>query len=156
MKKPIKKFLVTIEQGIQLMRKSKDHMEVRGIDHFGSALINPDLFQDCLAVGTVPVTAGIIMYFCMPAFRAPGEISPKGTGLAVQDSERSFFLNIRLVMLPLAVIGIRKFPDLLDLKIIHAHILLKNQKDFSPDGEKPGQGGHRSKWNLKIYDLKGF
>lgn len=43
-KKPIQKFLITVNQRIQFMWKSKDHMKVRGIDDLRPALVYPDFF----------------------------------------------------------------------------------------------------------------
>ena len=52
------------------MRKRKNHMEVRGINDFGPALIHLDFFLDGLAVGAVTVTAGILVDFHVPAIAA--------------------------------------------------------------------------------------
>lgn len=43
MKKSVKKALVAVNERVQFMRKSEDHMKVRNIDDFGSALIDPNL-----------------------------------------------------------------------------------------------------------------
>lgn len=75
--KAIEKLLVAVKQGIQIMRKGKNHMEVRGVNDFSPAFIHPDLFLHGLAVGAVAVTAGIIVEFNMAAVRALGKIDPK-------------------------------------------------------------------------------
>ena len=51
------------------MGKCKYHMKVRGINDLGFSFIHPDLFQDCLAVRAVTISAGVVMYFHMPAVR---------------------------------------------------------------------------------------
>ncbi len=75
--KAIEKLLVAVKQGIQIMRKGKNHMEVRGVNDFSPAFIHPGLFLHGLAVGAVAVTAGIIVEFNMAAVRALGKIDPK-------------------------------------------------------------------------------
>lgn len=54
------------------------------------AFINPDLFQDSLTAGTVPVTAGTIVEFHVPAFAALADIDSKPAGLAGEDCAGSF------------------------------------------------------------------
>ena len=43
------------------MGQGKNHMEIRGIDHFRTAFVNPDLLVYSLAVGAITVAAGIIV-----------------------------------------------------------------------------------------------
>lgn len=86
MKKAIEKLLVAVEQGIQFMWKSKDHMKVRGVNDLSPAFIDPDLFLYSLTVGAVPVTAGIIVEFGMPTVGALGNIYPEFPGFTVEDS----------------------------------------------------------------------
>ncbi len=38
---PVKQLLVVGNQGVQLMRECKYHMEIRGMDHFSPAFVNP-------------------------------------------------------------------------------------------------------------------
>lgn len=52
------------------MRKRKNHMEVRGINDLGPALIHPDFLKDGLAVWAVTVTAGILVGLRVPAIAA--------------------------------------------------------------------------------------
>lgn len=51
------------------MRKSKYHMEVRGVNDFCPAFVYPDFFIDCLAVRTVAVATGIVMKIQISAVR---------------------------------------------------------------------------------------
>ena len=83
MEESVKKLLVAVNERIQLMWQGKNHMEVRGIDHFRPARIHPDFFQDGLAFGTVTVAAGIIVEFHVPAFAALADITAKLPGFAV-------------------------------------------------------------------------
>lgn len=63
MEEAIKKFLVTVDEGVEFMGQGKNDMEVRGIDDFGPATIDPAFFLYSLAVRAVTVFAGIIVYF---------------------------------------------------------------------------------------------
>ena len=85
MEQAVQKLLVAIKQGVEVMRECKDHMEVRGVDHFRPAFIHPDLFEDCLAVWAVPVAAGIIVEMYMAAFGALADIDAEAAGFAGQD-----------------------------------------------------------------------
>ena len=98
MEKSIKEPLVAVDQRIQFMWKCKYHMKIWGIDYLGPAFIYPDLFVDGLTVWTVPVTAGIIVEFCMSAVRALRDIDAELAGLAVEDGPGSFKLGIGLEM----------------------------------------------------------
>ena len=128
MEQPVEELLVTVDQGIEFMGKGKYHMEIRGINDFRPALIYPDLFEDSLAVGAVPVAAGIIVEFDMSAFPALADINAKPAGLACEDCAGGFLLFSRLEMSGLAVVPIRILPDLLDLEITHGIHLRSGQK----------------------------
>lgn len=92
MEQAVKEPLIAIDQGIEFMGKSKHYMEVRGIYDFRPALIDPDFFKDSLAVGTVPVPAGILVEFHVPAFPARADIDTKSSGFAGKDCMGSFLL----------------------------------------------------------------
>ena len=51
------------------MRECKYHMEIGNVNDFSPAFIHPDLFIHSLTVGTVAVTAGIIMKLNVSAIR---------------------------------------------------------------------------------------
>ena len=51
MEQPVKKLLITVDQRAEFVWKCKHHMEVRGVNDFRTAFINPALFQDSLTVG---------------------------------------------------------------------------------------------------------
>ena len=95
--KGIEKPLVAVKQGIQFMRKRKDHMKVRGVDDFSPALVHPDFFVDGLTVRAVTVTAGIIVELQMATVLTLRNVDAKVTGFAAEDSTRSFPLDIGLV-----------------------------------------------------------
>ena len=61
MEQPIKKLLITVDQRVKFVGECEHHMEVRGVNNFRPALVHPDLFEDGLTVGAVPVPAGIIV-----------------------------------------------------------------------------------------------
>ena len=100
------------------MRKSEDHMEVRGIDDFWATLVNPDFCRDCLAVGTGTVAAGIIMELCMAAFRTLADVYPEGSGFTVDDRPGRFFLYVRLEDAGIGKSIIRSLEYLPDLQIL--------------------------------------
>ena len=79
----VKQALIRVKERIERMGKRKDHMEIRGIDHFGPSFIDPDFFFDGLAAGAVPVAAGIVMDLDMPAFRTLADIVTEPAGPAV-------------------------------------------------------------------------
>lgn len=70
-------------------------MEVGGIDHLGPAFVDPDFLIDGLAVRAAAVTAGTVMYFDIPALRAPADIVTEPAGPAVQDGRGGFALQVR-------------------------------------------------------------
>lgn len=67
-------------------------MEIRGIDGLGLACVNPQLFKEGLAIGTVTVAAGIVVVFHMAAFRAGGDAASQSAGLAGHEGIGSFLL----------------------------------------------------------------
>ena len=69
MEESIKKLLVTVDEGIQLMGKREYHMKVRGVDHFCPASVHPELFLYGLTVRAIPVAAGVIVEFYVPTVR---------------------------------------------------------------------------------------
>lgn len=124
MKKAVQKLLVTINQGVQFMRECKNHMEVRGVYDFRPAFVHPDFFHDRLTVGAVPVPAGVVMDFGMPAVRTPAGIVSKPPGFAVQNGMGSFSLYFRLEMPGGTVILIRCFPYLPDVRVTQGKRLI--------------------------------
>ena len=92
MEKAVKKLLIPVNQGIKFVRECKHHMEVRGANDFRPALVHPEFFADSLTDGTVPVTAGILVEFHVPAFPARADIDTKSSGFAGKDCMGSFLL----------------------------------------------------------------
>lgn len=111
------------------MRQGKDHMEIRGIDHFGTALVNPDLLIHSLAVGTVTVAAGIIMCFGMPALCTDTDVAAACPGSAAYDGPCCFLLDFRLGTAPFTEGIIRSTEDILNHEIRHGWDLPAGQKD---------------------------
>lgn len=83
MKNAIQKLLIAVNKGIQLMRERECHMEIGGINDPGPAFVHPDFLLGCMAVGAVTVTAGIIVYFQVAAFRTLADIVPESAESAV-------------------------------------------------------------------------
>ena len=81
--KSVQEFLVTVNEGIQFMRKCEYHMEIRGINHFCSAPVNPEFLINGLTVGAVPVAAGVIVYLHMFTITASAYVYTKFPGFAV-------------------------------------------------------------------------
>ena len=133
------------------MGECKYHMEVRGVHHFRPALIHPDLFQDCLAVGAAAVAAGVLVELHMSAFGAFADVNAKSAGFTGEDGTGSFLLFIGLKMTGVTVILIRILPDFLDLEATHGKHLRLGQKGISHfwPGKKPD--GYRAKWSSGIY-----
>lgn len=92
MEQPVKKLLITVDQGIEFVRERKYHMEIRRVNDFRPAFINPKFFSYGLAVGTVAVAAGIIVEFQVTAFAAFTDIDPQPAGLAGEDCTGGFLL----------------------------------------------------------------
>lgn len=90
MEQPVKKLLIAVDQRVEFVRECKHHMEVRGVNDFRPAFINPDFFKYSLTDGAVPVPAGIIVEFHVSAFAARTDIDPKSAGLAGKDCAGSF------------------------------------------------------------------
>lgn len=80
MHKPVKEFLVCIDQRIELGRNGEDNMEIRGVDYLRPALIDPYFLEDGLAVWAVTVTAGIGMGNHVSTIIADRKVVPQGTG----------------------------------------------------------------------------
>jgi hypothetical protein len=48
---------VVVNQGVELLRYSKHHMEIADVQKIGLLCVNPSLLRECLALGTVTVAA---------------------------------------------------------------------------------------------------
>lgn len=129
MKETIEELLIMIEQRSQFMWRRENNVEVRGVDHFRAAFIDPDLFLYGLAAGTVTVTAGIIVYFCVAAVRAYADIAAKFSGLTVKDGAGSFPLDLGLEMSGSVKLPIGKLPYPPDLQVSHEGHLRSDQMD---------------------------
>ena len=149
MEKAVQKLLVTEHQGIEFMRECKYHMEVRGVHHFRPALIHPDLFQDCLAIGAAAVAAGVLVELHMSAFGAFADVNAKPAGFTGEDGTGSFLVFIGLKMTGVTVILVRILPDLLDLKVTQGNHLRSGQKGTSHfwPGKKP-DGYNKLPWRI--------
>lgn len=128
MQETIEELLVTVDQGVQFMGECEYHMEVRSINDLSPALVHPDLLLDCLAAGTVPVAAGIIMGFQMAAVRTLGKIDSELSGFTVHDGTGSFLLGSRLELPGSRVFPIGEFPYPPDLHLTHGTHLPSGQE----------------------------
>lgn len=117
--KSVQEFLVTVNEGIQFMRKCEYHMEIRGINHFCSAPVNPEFLINGLTVGAVPVAAGVIVKFHMPAIRTERNIHTEGACFTVQNGIGSFLLRIRKKAPRGKECFIRVLSNLLDFSVSH-------------------------------------
>ena len=86
------------------MRNGEYDVEVFRIEDFRAALIDPELFQDGLTAGTMPVAAGGIVDEDMPAFHADTGVEAEPSGLAVSDGKSGTALLTRDRMLQKEVI----------------------------------------------------
>jgi hypothetical protein len=73
-KETVKKLLVAVDKRIQFMRECKNHMKVGRINNFRPAFIYPQFLLDSLTIGTVTVTAGIVMKLRVPTVLTLGNI----------------------------------------------------------------------------------
>lgn len=98
MQKIVQEFLITVDQGVQFMRKCEHHMKVRGVNDLCSPLIYPDFLSYSLAVGAVPIPAGIVVDLRMSTDCTLADVTAEFSGFTVKDGMRSLFLNTGLVM----------------------------------------------------------
>ena len=146
MEQPVKKLLVTEEQGVEFVRERKYHMEVRGANDFRPALVHPEFFADSLTDGTVPVTAGILVEFHVPAFAAFTDIDTQPAGLAGEDGTGSFSLFLGLEMSGLTVIRIGILPDVLDPEVTHGASLPSFQTGWERKKKSGKTDGRKAQW----------
>ncbi len=130
MEKTVKEFLVAKKQGIEIMRQSKNHMEIRGIDNLSPAFVHPDFVRDGLTIGTVPVSAGVAVHLNKTAVRTPADMIPQLSGFAADDGIGSFSLNFGLEMSGGAIILIRVSPYGAKVRITQCYHLPSGQKDW--------------------------
>lgn len=111
------------------MGQGKDHMEIRGINDFRPTFVHPDFLVYSLTDGAVPVAAGIVMGFCMPAFGADADIAAALFRFAADDVIGSFSLKVRQVrgFFTEGMIGSTK--NILYCEIRHEKHLPAGQKD---------------------------
>lgn len=143
MQECIEKLLVTAEQGIELMRKGKDHMEIGRVNDFCPAFIHPDLLVYRLTVRAVTVPAGTVVEFKVPAVRTLGNVDPQFPGLAGKDGHGSFLLYKRGTGSLAQEILIGVFPDTSDLQVTHPASLPSFQTDLVQLKGSLPKGGHK-------------
>ena len=121
--------LITVKERIEFVRKCKNHMKIRGINHFRPAFVHPNLLEDSLTFRTVPVPAGIIMNLHLSALRTLAHIAAELAGFAVTNSAGSFVLYIRQIRCHGDIILIGFFKYLSDMILTHEGHLPCGQKD---------------------------
>ena len=104
MKQGIQQFLIGIDKRTQLCRDGEDHMKVVSIDQLAAAPVNPELFQDRLAVRAVSVAAGVCMKLQTAAFPASADVVTECPGLTVHNAVSGFFLLFRWLEMPAVTI----------------------------------------------------
>ena len=121
MEEAIEKPLITEEQGIQFMWERKYHLEIGGINHLSPTFIHPDFLINGLTVGAVPVTAGIIMDFDVPAIGTEADITAQRAAFAPYDGYGGFLLKDGREVSG-GVIAPPKTENLLDLTLCHKYL----------------------------------
>lgn len=86
--------LIGIDEAVKFKWDSKDNVEIRGINDFRAAVVDPNLPEDGLARRAVAVAAGIIVEFDMAAFPAEASVSAKLSGLAQHNGASSLVLFV--------------------------------------------------------------
>jgi hypothetical protein len=97
--KRVKQLLVREEQRIQSMRHGEDDMEVTRVKHLAATLVDPDLFEDRLAVRAAAVSARTAMKLNVTAIVTYRCVVAKLTGLAAFDRVSSSELLVRHVVM---------------------------------------------------------
>lgn len=92
MEKGVKELLVGINKRVEFSRNGKNDMKVCPVNDFRTAGIYPELFKDSLAVRAVPVAAGVVMDFLVPALIADGDVAAEGAGFTGHDGQGGPFL----------------------------------------------------------------
>ena len=124
----VQELLVGREDGIQFSRNGKNDMKVRGIYHLGSAAVDPNLFEDCLTVRTVAVSAGVCVHVGKAAFVTGLDVISKPARLAVHDAKGSLFLDSIRPERPAEILpAVVKYTR--DPGISHSYHPRLNQKD---------------------------
>ena len=103
--------LVCIKERIELMGKRKDHVEVRGVDDLGPALVHPDFLLHGLAVRAAAVLTGAGAHECVPAGVAAAKAEAELPGLAGKDVEGGPALGGGLEMAGGTEVLVGEFPD---------------------------------------------
>src|SRR5277367_841864 len=85
--------LVLQSQGREIMRYRKDHMEVRRWKQIFSALSQPLLAGVGLALGAMPVSAGVVRNGLMATSRASVQMAAEGLRATVANSSQHFQLR---------------------------------------------------------------
>ena len=86
----IEQSLIGIKQEIQFGRNGKDKMVIGTVYDFRRSLVHPPFFWNSLAVGAIPIAAGIEMLNSFTAVWADIRVKAKRTGFAVHNSPGGF------------------------------------------------------------------
>lgn len=152
----VKSLLVGKDERVELMGKSKNHMEVRSVNDLGPAPVYPDFFLDGLTVRAVTVAAGIMMDFQVAAGGAEAFIASQLSGFAPHDGVGSLTLDVRLRGTGGGKIRIGGKENLLYFEgskkplnffAMHAGHPRSGQRDWLWCRKKPPPGAHRLRWN---------
>lgn len=103
--------LVGIKERIELMGERKDHVEVRGVNDLGPALVHPDFLLHGLAVGAAAVLTGAGAQEGVPAGVAAAQAEAELSGLAGKDVHGGPALDGGLEMAGGTELLVGEFPD---------------------------------------------
>jgi hypothetical protein len=80
-------------QGSQGLRQSENHMEVLAWQQFGLTLFQPLGSGQGLALGAMPIGAGVVCVTFVPALVTPFEMAPERRGAALFDGAQHTLLS---------------------------------------------------------------
>jgi hypothetical protein len=113
----IQKLLVAVDDRIQFLRDSEDHMEVWRIQYIFPAGVHPFFLRELLAHGTATVAAGIIVDGNTAAVFTHTYVDAKSTCFAVSDVISCFSLS-RGEFMSFRVLGIKAVEYILNCAIV--------------------------------------
>jgi len=90
--------LVLIDDGAQIVRHGKDHMEITYVEQIVLLTVDPTLFSESLTFGAVPVAAGVERDIDTTAAFASIQVRAEIGSTTLLDSGHSFLLSDRQAM----------------------------------------------------------
>lgn len=90
--------LIAVDQQIQFLGNSKNHMEISNVQEIGLLSVNPSLFGNRLAFWTMPVPAGVVGRFFISATWAVVHMTAELGSSATLDRIHGVILSKRQLM----------------------------------------------------------